>query len=390
MIPLARPWFDAREREAIVGPLETGWVTQGPEVAAFEREFAEFVGAEHACAVSNGTSALALALEALGIGTGDEVITVSLSFVATANVVRRRGALPVFVDVKPGTFNIDPEQVRAALGPNTRAILCVHQVGMPCDLAALTRIAAEADVPLIEDAACAIGSEIEVDGRWQKVGAPHGLIACFSFHPRKLLTTGDGGMLTTADAELHSRFQSLRQHGVSQTQAAGPPQYVELGFNYRMTDIQGALGRVQLRKIPEMVRTRRRMVGDYRRLLADVPGIEVASEPRWARSNWQSFLIRLPDWSEQETVIAVMRDLGVATGRGITCAHREPVYQGEPWRCVGESEACDCAGGCEALAQSEVAQDRWLMLPLFHQLTASQREQVVGALREATAQSGSS
>src|ERR1700692_231897 len=198
-------------REAVL----SGGVSQGPQVAAFEREFAALVGAPYACAVSNCTTALHLALTALNIGPGDEVITVSHSFVATANCIRYCGATPIFVDIDADTYNIDPDRVSEAITPRTRAIIAVHQMGMPCDLAALTALAARHGVVLIEDAACAAGSEIRMNGSWERIGKPHGLIACFSFHPRKVITTGEGGMLTTADAELDHKFRLLRQHGMS-------------------------------------------------------------------------------------------------------------------------------------------------------------------------------
>src|SRR5215510_8419698 len=180
-IPITAPWLDEQELAAVARPLKSGWLTQGPEVAAFEREFAAYVGAPYACAVSNCTTALHLALLALGVGPGDEVITVSHSFIATANAIRYSGATPVFVDIDLATFNIDPALVEAAIGPRTKAILAVHQIGMPCDLAALTAIAARHGVPLVEDAACAVGSEVEWHGRWQRIGRPHGDISCFSF-----------------------------------------------------------------------------------------------------------------------------------------------------------------------------------------------------------------
>src|SRR6185436_300603 len=196
-------------------PIASGWVTQGPEVAAFEQEFAAVVGARHACATSSGTTALHLALLAVGVEPGDEVVTASHSFIATANAVRYCGATPVFVDIDPATFNLRADLVERAIGPATRAILCVHQIGMPCDLAALLAVARRHGLPLIEDAACATGSEILIAGTWERIGKPHGDIACFSFHPRKVITTGDGGMLTTANAELDRRARQWRQHAMS-------------------------------------------------------------------------------------------------------------------------------------------------------------------------------
>ena len=210
-IPVARPWMDDREAEAARRAILSGWVTQGPEVAAFEREFAAAVDADHACAVSSCTTALHLALLSLGVGAGDEVITVSHSFIATTNAIRYCGATPVFVDVELATFNIDPALVEAAISPRTKAILAVHQLGLPCDLAALISIAKRRGVPVVEDAACAIGSEINWQGEWERIGRPRGDVACFSFHPRKLLSTGDGGMLTTSNPELDRTFRLLRQ-----------------------------------------------------------------------------------------------------------------------------------------------------------------------------------
>ena len=238
-IPITAPLIGDQEIAAVAAPLRSGWLTQGPEVAAFEREFAEYVGAPHACAVSNCTTALHLALLALGVGPGDEVITVSHSFIATANAVRYCGATPVFVDIDPTTFNIAVAAIEPAITTRTRAILCVHQLGMPCDITAIVAIARRYGLWVVEDAACAIGSELLVDGAWERVGRPHGDIACFSFHPRKLLTTGDGGMLTTASAELDSRFRLWRQHSmdVSDTvrHASGRvifEEYPELGYSF--------------------------------------------------------------------------------------------------------------------------------------------------------------
>src|ERR1035441_9373286 len=214
-IPIIKPLMGEPEAEAARRPILSGWVTQGPEVAAFEKEFAAFTGSPHACAVSNCTAALHMALLALGVGSGDEVVTVSHSYIATANAIRYCGAIPVFVDVDRATYNMNAELLEAAIAKRTRAILCVHQIGMPSNLAAILPIAARRAVPVIEDAACSIGSEILWDGRWEKIGKPHANIACFSFHPRKIVTTGDGGMLTTASAEFDRKFRLWRHHSMS-------------------------------------------------------------------------------------------------------------------------------------------------------------------------------
>jgi perosamine synthetase len=391
MIPVARPWMDEREAEAARRPILSGWVTQGPEVAAFEREFAAAVGAPHACAVSNCTTALHLALRAVGVRPGDEVITVSHSFIATANSIRYCGATPVFVDVEPGTFNLDPRLVERAVTPRTRAILCVHQMGMPADVGALLAIAKRHRLPLIEDAACASGSEICWEGRWERVGRPHGVIACFSFHPRKVITTGDGGMLTTADPEIDHQFRLWRQHAMSvpDTVRHGAnrvifEEYPELGYNYRMTDIQAAVGREQLKRLPEIVARRRLLAGHYHALLADIPGVRSPVEPEWARSNWQSYCVRLPDGAAQQQVMQRMLELKVSTRRGIMCAHREPAYAQEPWSCGSGVGRCECPGGrCTRLVEGERAQDTAIVLPLFHQMTEADVERVVAALRSA-------
>jgi dTDP-4-amino-4,6-dideoxygalactose transaminase len=375
MIPIVRSVMDEREAEAARRVILSGWTTQGPEVAAFEREFAEFVGSPHACAVSNCTTALHLALLAIGIRPGDEVITVSHSFIATANVIRHCGATPVFVDVDPDTYNLDPTLLESAFSPRTRAILCVHQMGMPCDLTAILAFARAHAIPVIEDAACAIGSEILWRGHWERIGRPHGDIACFSFHPRKIVSTGDGGMITTANAALDQKCRLLRQHGMSvpDTVRHGSAkvifeEYPVVGFNCRMTDIQAAVGREQLKRVPDIVASRRSLADRYRTLLSHT-GIRVPSEPEFARSNWQSYCVRLPDHCDQRTVMQRMLDASVASRRGIMCSHREAAYSDMPLR--------------QDLKHSEEAQDRCILLPLYPQMTEAEQDRVVSVLTEA-------
>ncbi len=376
MIPIAKPCIDEREAEAARRVILSGWITQGPEVAAFEREFAEFVGAGYACAVSNCTTALHLALLAAGVGPGDEVVTVSHSFIATANSIRYCGATPVFVDIQPETYNLDPKQVEAAITPATRAILCVHQMGMPCDLAELVTIAGRHGIPLIEDAACGIGSEIFWNGKWEKIGKPHGDAACFSFHPRKVISTGDGGMITTRHKDWQNQFRLWRQHGMSvsdtvrhSSAAVVFESYPEIGFNYRMTDIQAAVGREQLKRLPEIIRRRRELACVYQEALSGVAGLKLPGEPRWARSNWQSYCIGLPDGCDQRQIMQALLDRGIATRRGIMCAHREPAYRKEPWRSVG------------TLAASEQAQETSVILPLYPDMSAADQQAVTEAIR---------
>ena len=332
MIPIIRPVMDELEAAAARRVILSGWITQGPEVANFEREFAAYVGAPYACAVSNCTTALHLALLVCGVGQGDDVVTVSHSYIATANAVRYCGATPVFVDVEPKTFNIDPALIEMAITPRTRAILCVHQLGMPCDMKTIVEIGQRHGIPVIEDAACAIGSEFLAGNEWQRIGRPHGNVACFSFHPRKVMSTGDGGMLTTADAKMDRTFRLLRQHGMSVPDVVrhGSPKVIfenhpVVGYNYRMTDIQAAVGREQLKRLPEIVRRRREIAERYRNLLSGCSA-ELPSEPHYARSNWQSYAVRLPAGCDQRTVMQSMLDEGVATRRGVMCAHREAAY----------------------------------------------------------------
>jgi perosamine synthetase len=376
MIPIAKPCLDEREVDAVRRVILSGWITQGPEVAAFEQEFAASVGAPYACAVSSCTTALHLALLAAGVRPGDEVITVSHSNIATANSVRYCGATPVFVDIGRDTFNMDPGLIEATISSRTKAVLCVHQIGMPCDLARIVSITEKHSIPLVEDAACAIGSEILWNGKWERIGKPHGDAACFSFHPRKVLSTGDGGMLTSKRKDWDAKFRLWRQHGMSVTDTVRHSSgnvifeaYSEIGYNYRLTDVQAAIGREQLKRLPELINRRRELASGYAKLLRDIPDLRLPVEPEWARSNWQSYCVRLPESIPQKRVMQFMLDGGIATRRGILCAHREPAYQKEAWRSAGP------------LTQSERAQEQCILLPLYHELTHREQQFIASRLR---------
>jgi perosamine synthetase len=373
LIPIARPVLEEAEGEAAYQAVLSGWVSQGPQVAAFERQFAAYTGASHACAVSSCTTALHLALIAVSVGTGDEVITASHSFIATANSIRYCGANPIFVDIDPRTYNIDPDRVLEAITPRTRAILVIHQMGMPCDLPAFSEIANRHGIALIEDAACATGSEILINGRWEPIGRPRGQIACFSFHPRKVITTGDGGILTTSNPKFDAKFKLLRQHGMSVPDAVrhGSPQvifenYLVAGYNYRMTDIQAAIGLKQLERLPQIIARRRFLADRYAELLGNIEELRLPVEPEWARSNWQSYCVRLSERVDQKAVMQGLLDNGIATRHGIMCSHREPCYSDQKLR--------------HDLRQSELAQDHSILLPIYVQMTEDDQVRVVDAL----------
>jgi perosamine synthetase len=375
IIPIAKPELGEEEAAAAREAILSAWVTQGPRVAAFEEQFAAAVGAPHACAVSNCTTALHLALHALGIGPGDEVVTVSHSFIATANAIIHCGAKPVFVDIDPWTFNIDPGLIEAAITPRTKAIMPVHQMGLPCDMAAVLSVAERHGLAVVEDAACAIGSEIQIGGRWDRIGRPHGTVACFSFHPRKIITTGDGGMLTTRDAALDAKFRLLRQHAMSvpDTVRHGArsvifEEYPFVGFNYRMTDIQAAVGTVQLRRLPEILTCRGELAERYTRALEDIAGLILPHVPAYARTNYQAYPVRvLPEFPiSRDQLMQALLDNRVATRRGIMNCHQETAYAG---------------AGPYYLPESEAARDSVILLPLYASMTDEEQDEVIDLLR---------
>lgn len=379
-IPVYRPWLSGGEEAALSRVLKSGWFTQGPEIAAFEKEFADYVSAPFACAVSNGTTALDLALRVAGVVVGDEVILPSHSFIACANSVRALGALPVFVDIELSTYNMDPVEAERAITPKTRAILTVHQLGMPSDLVRLVSLSKSRGIPLIEDAACAIGSEIQdAKGGWERIGKPHGDFVTFSFHPRKLLTTGEGGMITSSNPSQDARLRLLRQHGMDAgdltrhvSAKVMDERYVEPGFNHRMSDLEGAMGRAQLSALPRVLEKRRAQVARYISRLSKLSGMGIPKQPEWARSNWQSFCVLLPKGMDVKKFRQSALDEGIATRRAVMNAHQEPAYPASSYR----------AGSLRA---SEEARERGVILPLYDALTDAEQEEVISFVEKEVA-----
>nr|WP_238342310.1 DegT/DnrJ/EryC1/StrS family aminotransferase [Actinopolymorpha rutila] len=363
------------EAAAVAEVVRSGWVAQGPRVAAFEEAFAERMGAAHGVATSSCTTALHLALLLAGVGPGDDVVVPSLSFIATANAARYVGAEPVFADVDPATGNLTGKTVEAALTERTRAVIAVDQAGVPVDLDELRAVCDPRGIPVVEDAACAAGSVY----RGRPVGAGAEL-AAWSFHPRKLLTTGEGGMLTLASAEVARRARRLREHGMSVSAAdrhtAGTvviEEYLETGFNFRMTDLQAALGLVQLTRLTEVVERRRDLAARYQRLLADVPGIDTVRDPLYGRTNYQSFWIVLPEGFPvgRDALLERLLAAGISGRRGIMAAHREPAY------------ATSSSGWTADLPVTDRLTTRSLILPLFHQMTEEEQDRVVHVIATA-------
>lgn len=370
-IPIMKPWLGLEEQQAAAEAVASGWVAQGPRVEDFEQAMCERVGAAHAVAVSSCTTALHLALVVLGVGPGDDVVVPSLSFIATANAARYVGANPVFADVEEATQNLSVKAIEEVLTSATRAVIVVHQCGVPADLSAIHRLCDPAGVAVVEDAACAIGATYQGN----PIGS-HSDLVTFSFHPRKIITTGEGGMITTSNPAWAKRLRRLREHGMSVSASTrhltGSPvieEYLETGYNYRMTDIQAAVGLVQLRRLDAIVDRRRALGRRYRQLLGDVRGLMLVDDPAYGATNYQSFWAVLPDDFpiSRNDLMGRMAEAGIATRRGIMASHLEPAFAGHPHT---------------ALPVTERLTRQSVLLPLFHEMTEGQQDRVVEVLRE--------
>jgi perosamine synthetase len=383
-IPITRPLLGEDEISAVRGPLERGWLVQGPEVAAFEREFGAYTGAEHAIASTSCTTALHLALAALGAGPGDEVIVPAFTWVATPNVAVYQGATPVFVDIDLASFNATAEAFAAAVTPCTVGLLPVHLFGLAAPMGPILALARARGLWVVEDAACGFGAT----SGGQHVGAL-GDAGAFSFHPRKSITTGEGGMLTTASDTLATRARSLRDHGATRSDLdrhAGRagyllPEFPMLGFNYRMTDLAGAIGRVQLGRADEILDGRRRAAHRYRELLADVDWLVLPDEPDGDRHGWQAFVTLFrPEAPSLANVgwlnawrNALMDRLeadGIATRQGTHAPVLTSFYASRGVR-------------AEVYPNAVLADRLTLALPLYPQMTEDELERVAAALRAA-------
>ena len=372
MIPIAKPYLTADEAQSAYDTILTGWVTQGPRVEEFENKFCEYTGAKYAAAISNCTTALHLAMIIAGIGKDDEVICPSMSYIATANCIKYVGAKPVFAEINPDNYNIDIKHVKKLITDKTKAVIIVHQIGMPADIDEFKKLCDEHNLKLIEDAACAAGSSY----KGKKIGS-HSDIVCFSFHPRKVITTGEGGMITTSNPDYIKRIKLLRQHGMSVNDRIRHESgkllfedHLELGYNYRMTDIQAAIGIRQLEKLDWIINERRKIALRYIQELKDIECIKLPVEKEGYFSNYQSFSIYLKKDCPvgRDELMQKLLDAGISTRRGVTTSHRETAYKSEYKNLH--------------LPVSEDAADNSIMIPLYIPMSDEDIDLVISKLKK--------
>jgi perosamine synthetase len=364
-IPLARPFFDEREEELVVDVLRSGRLSLGPTIDRFEELLAERVGAPYAAAVSSGTAGLHLLARSAGLGPGDEAITSPLSFVSSANCFIFEGATPAFADVDPRTLNLDPAALEAAITDRTKAVVAVDMFGYPCELDEIRAVCKRHGLALIEDAAEALGAEYK--GR--PVGG-HGVSAVFGFYPNKQVGTGEGGVVVTYSEEERQLLRSLRNQGRDYDGGAWF-HHVRLGFNYRWTDVQAAIGIGQLEKLDLLLARRSEVAERYTRLLADMEVEPLCADDTEHRRSWFVYVVALPAGVDRDRVMDGLRGQGIGTADYVPCVHLQP-YMRETYG-FGE--------GMYPVAEDVAS--RTLALPFFPQLEAEDQERVVEALRSA-------
>lgn len=370
MIAIAKPYLTADEAQCAYDTILTGWVTQGPRVQEFEEKFASYTGAKYAVALSNCTTALHLAMIVADVKAGDEVICPSMSYVATANCIMYVGATPVFAEVNEH-FNLDVSDVEKRITSKTKAILLVHQIGMPADIAAFKQLCEKHKLLLIEDAACAAGSAYQ----GQKIGS-HSDLVCFSFHPRKVITTGDGGMVTTNREAFYKRLKLLRQHAMSVNDRERHhstkiifEDHLEVGYNYRMTDIQASVGIKQLEKLDFIIEERRKIAKRYNAAFSNIKGVKVQEEKEGYFTNYQSYTLLFDATSKatRNQFMELMLEKGISTRRGIMTSHRESAYK------TTHSDL--------SLPLTEYYSDNSVVIPLFYPMSDQEIETVITTVK---------
>lgn len=369
MIPYGKQTIDQDDIQAVVDVLKSDFLTTGPRIAEFEQTVADYVGAKYAVAISNGTSALHAACFAAGIGPGDEVITTPLTFAASANCVLYCGGTPVFADVDPKTYNIDPEDIRRKITDRTKAIIAVHLAGQPCDMDAIHSIAHEYGLIVIEDGAHALGSVY----KGKKVGSLSDMTT-FSFHPVKPITTGEGGMIVTDNEEFYKKMALFRSHGITRddsmmTRNDGPwfYQQFDLGYNYRITDIQCALGCSQMKKLDRFLARRKEIVARYNEAFADCDNIITPYQLSDTESGWHLYIVQVKNCDRRQ-VFEAMREKGIGVNVHYIPVYMHPYYQEHGY----ENVHC---------ANAEEIYSHIISLPLYPGLTSEQQDYVIDTLK---------
>jgi perosamine synthetase len=318
-IPLGRPDITEKDIDAVTTVLRSGMLIQGVNVLGLEKAFADATKTQHAIALSNGTATLHLALKVLGIGPGDEVIVPALSYVATANVVELVGATPIFVDIDLSTFNINTALIESNISTRTKAIIPVHEFGLACDIETVCKIAAAHNLPVIEDAACALGAVQN-----NKPAGSFGIMGSFSLHPRKSITSGEGGVIVTSNGAITEKLQQLRNHGIEMKE--GIMHFPEAGFNYRLTDFQAALALSQFQRFEDILTYKRKLADIYLNEIKN-PRVTLPTVPQGHNHTWQTFHLLLDAGLDQQKTIQLLKAQSIGTNYGAQCIPAQDYYQ---------------------------------------------------------------